>query len=271
MAPRSVGSTTRRAPHPAAREPSLRAFGAWYPAGGGERDHAHPGWHQLVYAAEGFFGVHTPSAGWVVPPARGVWLPDGTTHRLTTRVRSLLHTVYIDAALGTTAPELAPPAIVPQVVHVSPLVRELIAHVVRRGVLHVHVAADRHVIGVLLDELTTMPVAPLALPQPADGRCRAVADRLRADPSLTIDEVAAGVGASRRTVERGFADQAGMSLGRWRRRAQMLRALELLAAGQSVTVTGLAVGFSTTSAFVAAFRRELGTPPGRYFGGAHRR
>ena len=68
-----------------------------------------------------------------------------------------------------------------------------------------------------------------------------------------------------RTLERRFVVETGSSLGRWRLRLRLTRALELLAAGMSVSDAGLAVGYASTSAFVAAFKRELGSTPGRYF------
>jgi AraC-like DNA-binding protein len=49
---------------------------------------------------------------------------------------------------------------------------------------------------------------------------------------------------------------------------QLVRAIELLAGGTSVSEAGWVVGYSSTSAFVTAFRRQLGTTPGRYFASA---
>jgi AraC-like DNA-binding protein len=56
-----------------------------------------------------------------------------------------------------------------------------------------------------------------------------------------------------------------MTLGRWRRRQRLVEAVRMLAAGHAVTAVALDVGYQSPSAFVAAFRRELGTTPGRYF------
>ncbi|HIM37390.1 MAG TPA: AraC family transcriptional regulator [Dehalococcoidia bacterium] len=36
--------------------------------------------------------------------------------------------------------------------------------------------------------------------------------------------------------------------------------------GHTVTETALSVGYETTSAFIAMFRRSLGVTPGQYFG-----
>ncbi|MEO7094480.1 MAG: AraC family transcriptional regulator, partial [Polyangiales bacterium] len=75
-------------------------------------------------------------------------------------------------------------------------------------------------------------------------------------------------GASRRTLERLFAEEVDMSFGRWRQRLRLLHALRSLAAGESVTASALEVGYASTSAFIAMFRRELGTTPSRYFDSA---
>jgi len=46
---------------------------------------------------------------------------------------------------------------------------------------------------------------------------------------------------------------------------RLMRALELLAAGSSVTDVALSVGYASPSAFVARFRQVLGSTPGRYY------
>ena len=68
-----------------------------------------------------------------------------------------------------------------------------------------------------------------------------------------------------RTLERVFLRETAMPLGRWRRRARLISALRLLAEGLDVTRVAVDVGYQASSAFIAAFRRELGTTPGRYF------
>jgi AraC-like DNA-binding protein len=63
-----------------------------------------------------------------------------------------------------------------------------------------------------------------------------------------------------------------MSFGAWRRQLRLLRSLERLASGEAVTSVALSLGYESTSAFIAMFRRSLGCTPARYFretGGAH--
>ena len=119
----------------------------------------------------------------------------------------------------------------------------------------------------ILDQLATLPVEPLQLPMPADPRARRAAEELRADPGgrRALARVSRLAGASQRTLERLFLEETAMTLGRWRRRMRLVEALRLLAAGEPVTRVALDVGYATPSAFIEAFRRELGRTPGRYF------
>jgi len=120
---------------------------------------------------------------------------------------------------------------------------------------------------VILDQIRTQPVVPLlGLPLPADRRLLRIAQALidcPADPRDLADW-AKEVGISTRTLVRLFPAQTGMTFREWRQQRRLLRALELLATGVSVTNVALEVGYENTSAFIAMFRRCLGTTPTRY-------
>jgi AraC-like DNA-binding protein len=120
---------------------------------------------------------------------------------------------------------------------------------------------------ILLDELSVLPVAPIDLPMPRDPRALRAARLVRSRPEarLTLAEASRESGASGRTLERLFRNETGLAFGTWRQRARLLRALQLLAESENVTSTAIAVGYESTSAFVAAFRRAIGTTPGQYF------
>ena len=120
---------------------------------------------------------------------------------------------------------------------------------------------------VLLDELRVAPTTPLHLPMPRDPRALRAAEAFRLDPSLRqpVGHWAKIAGASTRTLERLWPSQVGMTFGRWQQQVRLLRALEVLASGRSVTEAALDVGFETTSAFILMFRRALGTTPAKYF------
>ena len=66
---------------------------------------------------------------------------------------------------------------------VSPLLREIILHVVAIGMLDSSNAEQRRVIGVLLDQLRATPTLPLSIGLPTDRRARLVAERLQRHPA----------------------------------------------------------------------------------------
>jgi transcriptional regulator GlxA family with amidase domain len=126
-----------------------------------------------------------------------------------------------------------------------------------------HAGCDwRNLLELLLDELA---VLPLDLPMPRDERALRAARHVREtlDGAHTLAGLAKQAGASARTLERLFRAETGLSFGAWRQRARLLRALQLLADDVSVTRTAMSVGYDSMSAFVAAFRRTIGTTPGR--------
>jgi AraC-like DNA-binding protein len=130
--------------------------------------------------------------------------------------------------------------------------------------LDVQDAVHRALLIVLVNELSALPDAPLWLPRPTDPQAAHFAAVAAGEPAASSDDLARRVGSSRRTLERVFAAQTGLSLGAWRRRAGILDSLDLLASGTTVTHAALAAGYTTPSAYVAAFKRELGVAPRQF-------
>ena len=143
----------------------------------------------------------------------------------------------------------------------TPLTRELVAHAVAIAPMNLDAPANRALITLLAEQLANEPKAPLHLALPTDPVAKEVAASIMSDPAGDLEQRLRAANASRRTVERRFKTETLMSLGQWRRRARILAAVSMLAQGHSVTDTALAVGYASPSAFVSAFKSELGAPP----------
>jgi AraC-like DNA-binding protein len=238
----------------------LVGYAADFPDGHHVRRHRHAA-AQLIFASSGVMTVTTAEGRWVVPPERAVWVPPRVSHaiRMTGAVR--MRTLY----LGTRALAKAPAACA--VVQVSPLLRELILRAVAFRQPYERSGREARLVAVLLDELTTARTAPLHLPMPRDRRLLAITERLSVDPAdkRPLAAWARTAGASPRTLARLFRRETGLGFAHWRQQARLLRALERLAAGESVTTVALELGYEGPSAFIAMFRSRLGATPGRYF------
>jgi AraC-like DNA-binding protein len=221
-------------------------------------------WHQLVYATRGVMTVRTEQSAWVVPPHRAVWIPAGIDYHFDMGGAVAIRMLYVrprqrgDGALPRDC----------AVVNVTPLLRELILRAVQLGALDAQVPEQKRLIGVILDQLRVLIAVPLQLPLPRDPRGMRFAALANSAPgSMPTEAMLRRCGASRRTMERLFRAETGMSLGQWQRRQSLLHGLRLLAGGETVAAVSAELGYSSASAFIAVFRRELGQTPKRYFEG----
>ena len=224
--------------------------------------HTHP-WAQLVFAATGTMRVATPTATWLAPPTRAIWVPGGVPHEIEMRGTVAMRTLYLapageDPRLSTC-----------RAIEVAPLLKELILHIVRLGMLDTEDPAHARIEGLLVDLLAAAETVPFELRLPTDPRAKAFADRLLADPGaeLSLADMARGSGASLRTLQRLFLAQTGLSLEAWRGRARMQQAVVSLSNGAPVTEAALDAGYQSPSAFIAAFKRAFGVTPARWRAG----
>ncbi|MFI6138132.1 AraC family transcriptional regulator [Streptomyces griseus] len=229
------------------------APGQWLPA----HSHTH---HQLAWTRSGVLGVGVADDYWVLPPHRALWLPAGVVHRTGATHDAVLCSLYLDperCRLDWTEPTP---------VGVDALLAQLIGYLDRDDLKE---GARLRAEAVVLDLLTPLPVTPLDVPHPSDDRVRAVANALLRDPAdgRSLEAHARAVGVSRRTMTRLFVQDTGMHFDRWRTHLRLRAALPLLAEGRPVSHVAHSVGYATASAFLAAFRRTLGTSPGRYLRG----
>lgn len=243
--------------------PLVRTLGLRLPSGFEIETHQHP-WAQLIYAAEGVLTVETASGSWVVPPARAAWIPAGFQHSLRTTGQTWLRTLYLAPEVVSECDSLPHRCCV---MTATPLLRELVFEAMNHGMLHSSSGSEARLVGVILDQIVQRTESPLDVRRPVDPRARHVAAAALKDLSTprTLVSLATGSGASVRTIERLFRNETGMTFGQWLRRCRVLRALERLAAGDSVTEASLAVGYDSTSAFVAMFKRTIGDTPGAYY------
>ncbi|MFE3228724.1 AraC family transcriptional regulator [Nocardia sp. NPDC059228] len=238
--------------------PTAMVFGAGtLPAGHWFDEHEHPQ-HQIAWAARGVLTVETVGGHWVLPPTRALWIPGGTTHRTGTLDGALMHGIYL-------APERTPvtyPA--PTMLRVDRLMHELFLHLTADTTTG---AQRERAEAVVFDLLDPVDVIPIGAPAPGEPRTRRVADILRADPSdqRTLAQLAAAVAISPRTLARGFLAETGITFGQWRTQVRLAASLPLLASGLPVARIATRVGYATPSAYIAAFHREVGVSPARYF------
>lgn len=222
-------------------------------------EHAHR-WHQIVYATSGVLTVAVEGRSFVISPEQAVWLPTGARHRVGSLLGAQFRSLWVADEAGRDAAER------PTVFAVHPLLRGLILEAVAIAGQADDDGYAGRVTALILEQFRRACPLPGALPWPREGPLVALCEALYADPADARGPEAWGraLGLSGRTLARRFEAGIGMSLRSWRRRLRVFRAVELMGGGLSVTQTAMELGYGSTSAFVYAFRTELGSSPQAY-------
>jgi AraC-like DNA-binding protein/quercetin dioxygenase-like cupin family protein len=233
-----------------------------YPSG----FHITPHWHaraQFLFAVSGTMTVRTLRHGWIVPPSRALWIPAGTVHEIRINGTVEMRSLYIEPAAAAGMWDEC------VVLEVTSLAREL---VVRAGDLPLRYdegGDDGLLMRLLLAEIRRLSVCALDLPLPESADLVRLCERVLSDLSARrpCRTQADDLAMSTRTLYRRFLKETGITFARWQQQARLLDAIRRLAEGASVTATALDLGYESTSAFSAMFRRSLGQTPRAFVAG----
>ena len=230
-----------------------------YPAGHQVPLHSHPYGH-LIYATQGLLLVQASSGQWLVPPTTAVWLRPHVQHSLTA-------TTAVSACGIFIQPNLAGP--LPQqdcVLHVTPLVRELIAALVGLDAEAATQQRSRLLGELLLEELKALAPLPLHLPWPEDALMRQICESLVQDPARAVnaEQIASQHALTPKTLHRRFLKSTGMNLGKWRQQMRLMASIQRLLKGVPITSVALESGYESHSAYTVAFKKNFGCPPSEF-------
>lgn len=209
-------------------------------------------WAKLVFAARGTVRVETANRMHVLPCNRALVVPVDAAHPARTLGPAEVRTLYfaspfrLDRSLS--------------ILTVRPLLRELIRETCTVGPLvrgNPHHEALAHL---LEFEINSAGELPTSIPTPSSPWLKKWVEAFFADPTLRPES-----GFSRRTLERHFIAETGLTLGQWCQQARGLLGLQALSSGSTVQEAAVTAGFETTSGFIQSFRRQFGATPGKAF------
>ncbi len=235
---------------------SIATLAYEYASGFRVPDHAH-GADQLLYAIRGVMEVFSGSKMWLVPPRFALWIPAQTYHRIHMPSAVSMRTIYFRPGLVRMQP------LASTVLHVTPLLRELIVEAVRIGKLRARHRHERALRDLLVLHLESASSVPTFVTLPTDQRALAVAQKVLSAPEQAkpLAVLCSDVGVSVRTIQRLFRNDIGIDFETWRLQARLTKAVELLVAGRTVKEVSYCIGYRQPSAFVETFRKSFGMTP----------
>ncbi|MBU2667799.1 AraC family transcriptional regulator [Actinoplanes bogorensis] len=215
--------------------------------------HSHP-LHLLVWVRGGTLTSRIGNRLFTVPPGFGLWLPAGVVHGGRLTAAAELHEAFF-------APERTPVAFAgPTSITMTPLLEALLVRLAGPDLA----AGERVRTEAVVFDVLEPAERPIALELPGDPRIDAIAEALLADPAdeRGLQEWAAELATSERTVTRAFREATGLSFAQWRQALRVHVALAMLSDGTDVRNVSERLGYSQPSTFIAAFRRVMRVTPG---------
>lgn len=234
--------------------------------------HSHP-WAQVAMSATGVIRMNAGHSTYLVPPSRALWIPPGVEHVVTVMEDAEIRTLYVHPAArffghGDETPFQRWPEC--RVLEVSPLLRELVAHLDTAAGAGLPPGADEReasLAALILDELRRAAPVRLGVDLPTDKRLRQLCESVLDAPTRwnSLAEWAAHAGASPRTVARLFRSELGTTFQQWRQQVLLAHALALSARKLPMATIAAELGYASASAFTAMVKRTLGAPPTHFF------
>lgn len=237
----------------------LFAFNKTQTAGTWSDLHVHPTWGELAYVSSGSIVMSTGAGNFLGQKHRAIWVPPGLQHEWYMPEACANRTLFIHPSVFGGLPRFAQY----HAVEMTPLLRELIFAI---SDLAVDVATPEggRLGRVLVDRLIHSKEVGTPLLIPRDHRLVEICAELLNSPDtpVRLTDWAAKLGVSEKTLSRKFLRQTGQTFGRWLQNMRLQHALTEIEDGRDVTSVALGCGYSSVSAFIAAFKKQFGKTPG---------
>lgn len=220
--------------------------------------------HYLLCASAGALRLEAQGQAWLLPPARAALIEAGRPIRV-----SIPQQVTTASVLFDTGFVGAPPAPL-TVFDLSPLARALLTECGAWGEAEQPLTRYSETLFAALAAVTwrlAEQPSPAVIPaghSPELRRALQLTEQ-RLCGEVRFEDVADEIGLAPRSLARRFEAETAMTWRAVLRRMRVLRAIEELAAGDTpVTEIAFMVGYTSLSAFNAAFRELTGRTPTQY-------
>ncbi len=216
--------------------------------------------HHLITVTKGSLKIQIGSSAWCFSPNRSVLIKSQTSYQIQIDAR----TSYCKTNINPEDLKLNRKS---KIIEMSPLFKELILYTTEQKRLIRTNCKDQHIFALIKDYLEANSIEAIQVPLPKDERAlkiyQLMVDKKQFDQPF--ENFVKKVGASKRTLERIFQNEVGMTFSKWRQLLRLQESVTLLDQGASVAEVSEAVGYSSSSSFTHAFKNYFGYSPGQHF------
>lgn len=215
---------------------------------------------QLLHTLSGVIHVKTDEGIWVIPPSKGIWIPENKVHAISihgqVKARGIFVQPYARADFITECAVVAIPKLLSELINEAVNIKdEIIPH-----------TRNERLLELILDELRILEELPFQLPEPKSILLKEIVIFLKSDFSkgTDLDEISRNFHISPKKVSRLFLKETNMTFSTWYKQAKLLQALTELELKKSILNIALELGYESPSSFSYMFKREMGVSPTEY-------
>lgn len=215
---------------------------------------------QLFLMQTGSLAFYCPKGYWLIPCQKAGWVPPCTEHGAKWYEPINATSIHIPLKVCKNLPP-EPCVFEPSTLFIN--IIEAMDSVVTSEYSEQRL---KHLAQVLIDLLSEIQPTPFYIPLPNDSKLTSITQQIIENPAIekSLDDWAAEVNLSRRTLTRHFKQKVGLSLGQWIHQVKVIKACELLSKGDTVTSVAFSLGFNQVSVFTTLFKKQLGITPKQF-------
>ena len=220
--------------------------------------HSHE-WGEFLYSFSGIMEITVNDKRYLVLPHYGIWVPPGIMHQCRNNKRAQHCSIYIAWDFCVEF------CMLPCSVQMSPFMRSMLRHLNDTPGFRSSDEQERF-LHVFMDQLRSAPCIDSYLPTSTDEQLAGLLLRLEQNPgdNRSVKELAESLGMTARTLARRCQKELGITLLEWRQRMRAIKALVMLEEGLNVEQIALELGYSSSSAFIAMFKKLMGKTPAEF-------
>lgn len=223
------------------------------------RPHTHP-WGQVQLISGGILEIEAEDTRFLAPPHLAIWVPTGIRHRSYNRKPIQFCSLNIASELTTAFPAKT------SLIKVTAIASAIIDDFRDRNISVAQSTEDQRLVQVLLDQLATRETQHHFLPSSSHKHLATILAAVEENPTDngTLQQWAARLHTTERTLARHCQAELGMSFTEWRLRVRYLYSMELLREGHAVKEVALTLGYNQASPFITMFKKYSGLTPEQY-------
>ncbi|WP_111895496.1 AraC family transcriptional regulator [Acinetobacter sp. MB5] len=215
---------------------------------------------QLLHTLSGVIHVGTEEGIWVIPPSKGIWIPENKKHSIqifgTVEARGVFVEPFARADFNTECSVVAIPKLLSELINQAIEIKdEILPH-----------TRNERLLELILDEIRFLEELPFQLPEAQSAVLKDICKSIKNNLGTVnhLEDLAQQYHVSAKTISRLFKKEMNMNFGVWLKQAKLLQALTDLEMKKPILNIALDLGYESPSAFSYMFKREMGLTPTAY-------